>query len=147
MSDLASNNEELLARINDLIKANNLTQVELANKAQIEESAFSKSMNNKRKFTINELGDISKALNVTLDYLVNGTESDTASASVPKHIDVDDIVNNQAMLTSRNHALSDEDRKAIRALLTTYLNSDEGQDRLRRFGGYGDDGKKTEDEK
>lgn len=144
---MASNNEELLARINDLIKANNLTQVELANKAQIEESAFSKSMNNKRKFTINELGDISKALNVTLDYLVNGTESDTASASVPKHIDVDDIVNNQAMLTSRNHALSDEDRKAIRALLTTYLNSDEGQDRLRRFGGYGDDGKKTEDEK
>ena len=145
MSDLASNNEELLARINDLIKANNLTQVELANKAQIEESAFSKSMNSKRKFTINELGDISKALNVTLDYLVNGTESDTASDSVPKHIDVDDIVNNQAMLTSRNHALSDEDRNAIRALLTTYLNSAEGQDRLRKFGGYGDDGKKQDE--
>ena len=142
---MASNNEELLARINDLIKANNLTQVELANKAQIEESAFSKSMNSKRKFTINELGDISKALNVTLDYLVNGTESDTASDSVPKHIDVDDIVNNQAMLTSRNHALSDEDRNAIRALLTTYLNSAEGQDRLRKFGGYGDDGKKQDE--
>ncbi|WP_047999383.1 helix-turn-helix domain-containing protein [Lactiplantibacillus herbarum] len=62
----------------------------------------------------------------------------------PKHIDVEDIVNESAMLTSRNHALSNEDRTAIRALLETYLNSKEGQDRLRKFGGYGNDGQKTD---
>ena len=62
----------------------------------------------------------------------------------PKHIDVDDIVNNSAMLTNRDHALSEEDQVAIRAMLTTYLNSKNGQNRLRKYGVYDNDGNKTE---
>ncbi|MBS0948339.1 helix-turn-helix transcriptional regulator [Levilactobacillus brevis] len=61
------------------------------------------------------------------------------------HIDVEDIVDNAAMLTSREHALSDEDRAAIKAMLTGYLNSKEGQDRLKKYGGYGDNGKNGDD--
>lgn len=64
--------------------------------------------------------------------------------NTPKHIDVEDIVNNSAELTSRNQALTDEDRAALRALVSTYLNSKEGQDRLRKFGGYDNEGNKID---
>lgn len=66
-------------------------------------------------------------------------EDSQQSQSSPDHIDVEDIVDNAAMLTSRNHALSDEDRSAIKAMLTGYLNSKEGQRRLKKYGGYGDE--------
>ncbi|MBQ0837544.1 helix-turn-helix transcriptional regulator [Lactiplantibacillus pentosus] len=68
----------------------------------------------------------------------------TQTTTEPKHIDVDDIVNSVAPLTQRDHALSDEDQAAIRALVKTYLESKEGQDRLRKYGDYDNDGKKTD---
>lgn len=71
-------------------------------------------------------------------------ESPTQKNTEPKHIDVDDIVNSVAPLTQRDHALSDEDQAAIRALVKTYLESKEGQDRLRKYGGYDNNGKKTD---
>lgn len=80
------------------------------------------------------------------EYVVKESNSEKAPTTndEPKHIDVEDIVNSSAMLTSRDHALSDEDRAAIRALVSTYLNSKEGQDRLRKYGGYDNEGNKTE---
>lgn len=65
--------------------------------------------------------------------------------SLPNHIDIEDIVANAAMLTSRNHALSDEDRSAITAMLTGYLNSKEGQRRLRKYGTKDNTGENGED--
>lgn len=84
------------------------------------------------------LEKVSVELGVTVDYLL-GNEEKKTSASDEMHIDVEDIVDNAAMLTSRNHALSDEDRAAIKAMLTGYLNSKEGQRRLKKYGGYGED--------
>jgi transcriptional regulator with XRE-family HTH domain len=133
---------ELINKIINLREARDWSQKDLADRLNISKVTMNKIEHGVRKVTSSELKQLSEIFDVTTDYLLGST-----GKNEPKHIDVDDIVNNQAMLTSRNHALSDEDRKAIRALLTTYLNSDEGQDRLRKFGGYGDDGKKTEDEK
>jgi len=93
--------------------------------------------------SLETLGKIATALGTTTDTLLDKKEVD-ATPVTPTHIDVDDIVNSVAPLTSRDHALSDEDQAAIRALVKTYLESKEGQDRLREFGGYGDDGKKIE---
>lgn len=73
------------------------------------------------------------------------TDSPIEAPSKITHIDVEDIVENAAMLTSRNHALSDEDRSAITAMLTGYLNSKEGQRRLRKYGTKDNTGENGED--
>lgn len=91
--------------------------------------------------SLETLKKIANALEVTADTLLG---KDTSKPSNPKHIDVEDIVNNSAELTSRNQALTDEDRAALRALVSTYLNSKEGQDRLRKFGGYDNKGNKID---
>ncbi|WP_250546286.1 helix-turn-helix domain-containing protein [Lactiplantibacillus argentoratensis] len=88
------------------------------------------------------LQKVAKVLDVSVADLL-GSES-TVQSDEPKHIDVDDIVNSVAPLTQRDHALSDEDQAAIRALVKTYLESKEGQNRLRKYGGYDNDGKKTD---
>ncbi|CAM3210263.1 helix-turn-helix domain-containing protein [Lactiplantibacillus plajomi] len=89
------------------------------------------------------LQKVARVLNVTVAELI-GDNISKNSTNEPKHIDVNEIVDSSAMLTSRDHALSDEDQAAIRALVKTYLESKEGQDRLRKFGSYGDDGKKID---
>lgn len=78
------------------------------------------------------LEKVADYFHVSTDYLLGRTNSrDTANND---HIDVEDLVNDAAMLTSRDHALSDEDRDAIRAMLAGYLNSKEGQRRLKKYG-------------
>jgi len=74
----------------------------------------------------------------------DSTDKSNSTENEPQHIDVEEIVNSSAMLTARDHALSDEDRAAIKALITTYLDSKEGKNRLRQYGGYGNDGKKID---
>lgn len=81
---------------------------------------------------IDKLQSVADYFHVSTDYLLGRTNSrDTAGND---HIDVEDLVNDAAMLTSRDHALSDEDRDAIRAMLAGYLNSKEGQRRLKKYG-------------
>ncbi|WP_053072733.1 helix-turn-helix domain-containing protein [Lactiplantibacillus herbarum] len=95
--------------------------------------------------SLETLGKIASVLGTTTDMLLDDKEKQPSDA--PKHIDVAEIVDSSAMLTSRDHALSDEDQAAIKTLITTYLNSKEGQDRLRQYGGYGDDGKKINEKR
>ena len=80
------------------------------------------------------LQKVADYFHVSTDYLLGRT---TNRNPADDHIDVEDIVNDAAMLTSRNHELSEEDRDAIKAMLTTYLNTKEGQKRLKKYGGYG----------
>ncbi|WP_334427177.1 MULTISPECIES: helix-turn-helix domain-containing protein [unclassified Levilactobacillus] len=87
--------------------------------------------------SLDTLKKIALVLHVPSEELLG--EKKEKESSAPDHIDVEDIVDNAAMLTSRNHALSDEDRAAIKAMLTGYLNSKEGQRRLKKYGGYGND--------
>lgn len=84
------------------------------------------------KPSVDKLQAVADYFHVSTDYLLGRTNSrDTADND---HIDVEDLVNDAAMLTSRDHALSDEDRDAIRAMLAGYLNSKEGQRRLKKYG-------------
>lgn len=126
--------------ISYLRERRSLSQSALAKELNVGTSTLGMWETDKRKPNPDALITIADFFGVTTDYLLGHN-----TASTPKHIDVEDIVDQQAMLTSRNHALSDEDRNAIRALLTTYLNSVEGQDRLRKFGGYDNDGTKKDE--
>lgn len=82
-----------------------------------------------------KLAELADYFNVSTDYLLGRSNDERIVEDKPVgHIDVEDIVNNSAILTSRDHALSDEDKSAIRALLTTYLDSSEGQRRLKKYG-------------
>lgn len=89
----------------------------------------------KSKPSVDKLQKVADYFNVSTDYLLGRTNIEqVTNENYSNHIDVEDIVNNSAILTSRDHALSDEDKSAIRALLTTYLDSSEGQRRLRKYG-------------
>lgn len=84
---------------------------------------------------VDKVQTVADFFHVSTDYLLGRTDTaDVVNKDYPSHIDVEDIVNNSAILTSRDHALSDEDKSAIRALLTTYLDSSEGQRRLKKYG-------------
>jgi len=138
----------LFERVKEISKKNGFSLAEVARRANIGEKSIytwkpSKTYPTGVSPSREVLERVATVLNVSVEYLLGKTDNDSVE-NEPKRIDVEDIVNSSAMLTSRDHALSDEDRAAIRSLVETYLKSKEGQDRLRKFGGYGDDGKKTE---
>lgn len=142
----------LFERVKETAKKRGYSLAELARRAGIGQKSIytwkpSKTYPNGVTPSREVLEKVSNELNVSADYLLGNEEASTKSNSVTHsdHIDVEDIVDNAAMLTSREHALSDEDRAAIKAMLTGYLNSKEGQDRLKKYGGYGDNGKNGED--
>ncbi|WP_333604348.1 helix-turn-helix transcriptional regulator [Lactobacillus acetotolerans] len=130
-------------RLKEVRKAKKLSQRDLAQALSVSQQTIGSWEVGRSEPNTELLQRIANYFNVTVDYLLENEKE--KSATHPKHIDVEDIVDQQAMLTSRNHALSDEDRNAIRALLTTYLNSSEGQDRLRKFGGYDEEGNKKDE--
>jgi len=132
----------LFERVKNLAKKNGKSIAEVEREAGLSENYLYtwKRTDNPRKATVES---VAKALHTSVAELLNKEQTNPTDQH-PKHIDVEDIVNNSAMLTSRDHALSDEDRAAIRALVSTYLNSKEGQDRLRKYGGYDNEGNKTE---
>ncbi|AVK60562.1 transcriptional regulator [Lactobacillus sp. CBA3605] len=138
----------LFERVKKIAKKNGFSLAEVARQANIGEKSIytwkpSKTYPNGVNPSRDVLDKVADVLSVSTDYLLGKTDDENIESD-PKHIDVDDIVNNSAMLTSRDHALSDEDRAAISALVSTYLNSKEGQDRLRKYGGYDNEGNKTE---
>lgn len=87
---------------------------------------------------VDKLQKVADFFHVSTDYLLGRTENKERPSD--EHINVEDIVENAAMLTSRKHELSEEDRTAIKAMLAGYLNSKEGQRRLKKYGGYGKHG-------
>ncbi len=129
------------SRIASLRRRRSMTQPMLAEKMNVSRSTVTSWENDRRSVSNEDLVKLADYFGVTTDYLLGNVQANP-NEDTPKHIDVEDIVDDAAMLTSRNQALSDADRNAIRALLATYLNSKEGQDRLREFGGYDENGKK-----
>lgn len=89
---------------------------------------------------IDRVQKVADFFDVSVDYLLGRTNVMHPSTD-NEHINVEDLVDNAAMLTSRDHALSDEDRAAIKAMLAGYLNSKEGQRRLRKYGDESINGK------
>ncbi|WP_143463738.1 helix-turn-helix domain-containing protein [Levilactobacillus enshiensis] len=126
----------LFERTKEIAQKRGYSIAEVERKAGLSENYLYtwKRTDNPRKASIEAVANV---LNVSTSELLGEEPTDTSNTA-PDHIDVEDIVDNAAMLTSRNHALSDEDRSAIKAMLTGYLNSKEGQRRLKKYGGYGD---------
>lgn len=85
---------------------------------------------------IDRVQKVADFFNVSTDYLLGRT--DNQSVMEPGHIDVEDIINNTSLLTSRTVPITKQDRKMIAGILESYLNSKEGQQRLRKYGHYGD---------
>lgn len=83
---------------------------------------------------LEKLTQVAKTLGVSVDYLLNGTEKSPSSESKEtKKVNVEDLVDGTAMLTSRDGALSEEDRAAMKAMLIGYLTSKEGRERLKKY--------------
>lgn len=130
----------LLERVKKIAKERGISLLRLNDEAGLGKNAIYKWKT--QTPSTDNLQKVATVLGVTTAYLLGEEDSDE-----PKHIDVADIVNSSAMLTNRNHALSEEDQAAIRAMLTAYLNSKNGQDRLRKYGGYDNDGNKIDEMK
>lgn len=81
------------------------------------------------------LNAVAKVLKVPVSELLDSNSADsTTPETTDSRIDVDDIINNQRRLFYKNEELSDEDKDFIDTFLRTYLESKEGQDRLRKNG-------------
>jgi len=132
----------LFERVKNLAKKNGKSIAEVEREAGLSENYLYtwKRTDNPRTATVES---VAKVLHTSAEELLNKKQV-SPTDQYPKRIDVEDIVNSSAMLTSRDHALSDEDRAAIRSLVETYLKSKEGQDRLRKYGGFDNNGNKTE---
>ncbi|WP_080740893.1 helix-turn-helix domain-containing protein [Levilactobacillus brevis] len=90
------------------------------------------------------LASVAKVLNVSVDYLLSGEEQKNETT---KKVNIEELLDGTAMLTDRDGELTDADRAALRALISTYLQSTEGRERLKKYsnmelddnGGNGDD--------
>ncbi|WP_125607323.1 helix-turn-helix domain-containing protein [Lapidilactobacillus bayanensis] len=133
----------LFERTKELAKKRGFSLAEVERKAELSENYLYtwKRTDNPRK---GSLEAVARVLGVTPEYLLNGNKEDS-SKNEPTHINVDEIVENMGLLTSRKYALSDEDRAAISAMVKGYLETKEGQDRLRKYGNYNSDGSRKEE--
>ena len=64
------NNKEYIKRIKDLMKEKGINQKELAQRSNITECAMSRYLNGNREPRIEAIFRISRALNVSVDYLL-----------------------------------------------------------------------------
>lgn len=95
---------------------------------------------------LEKLTQVAKTLGVSVDYLLTGEKSNSAKNDVQK-VNIEELLDGTAMLTDRDGELTDADRAALRALISTYLQSTEGRERLKKYsnmelddnGGNGDD--------
>lgn len=120
-------------RIKDLASDKNISIRELESTLGLSNGTLSKWKN---RANTEKMEKVANYFGVSIDYLLGKDSPDSSDGNSFTHIDIEDIVANASMLTSREHALSDEDRVAIKAMLTGYLNSKEGQHRLKEYGGY-----------
>lgn len=79
-------NQELAHRISYLQENTHLNQSEVADKLQIERTAFSKIKNGTRKVSAEELNKLADIYGVTTDYLL-GRKVDLGDVPVAAHID------------------------------------------------------------
>ncbi|MCS8597017.1 XRE family transcriptional regulator [Levilactobacillus brevis] len=98
--------------------------------------------------SIDTLKKIASVLGVSAETLLgNQDESKTTTNNEAKKVNIEELLDGTAMLTDRDGELTDSDRAALRALISTYLQSTEGRERLKKYsnmelddnGGNGDD--------
>lgn len=86
---------------------------------------------------LEKLTQVSKTLGVSVDYLLNGTEggysSEPKETKETKKVNIEELLDGTAMLTDRDGELTDSDRAALRTLISTYLQTKEGRERLKKY--------------
>lgn len=91
-----------------------------------------------------KLQAVANVLGVSVDFLLTREDSEKDG---PQKVNIEELLDGTAMLTDRDGELTDSDRAALRALISTYLQSTEGRQRLKKYsnmelddnGGNGDD--------
>lgn len=79
---------------------------------------------------LEKLTQVAKTLGVSVDYLLSGEEQKNETT---KKVNIEELLDGTAMLTDRDGELTDSDRAALRALISTYLQSTEGRERLKKY--------------
>lgn len=133
----------LFERVKNLSKKRGLSVSEVERRAGLSENylyTWKKSENPRRS----SLTAVAKVLGVSVDFLLTGEDSEKDG---PQKVNIEKLLDGTAMLTDRDGELTDSDRAALRALISTYLQSTEGRERLKKYsnmelddnGGNGDD--------
>lgn len=132
----------LFERIKKLSKEQGISLLQLNDKAKLGKNAIYKWKT--QTPSTDNLQKVADALNVTADYLLSGKKQKNETT---KKVNIEELLDGTAMLTDRDGELTDSDRAALRALISTYLQSTEGRQRLKKYsnmelddnGGNGDD--------
>ncbi|ARW21823.1 helix-turn-helix domain-containing protein [Levilactobacillus brevis] len=133
----------LFERVKNLSKKRGLSISEVERRAGLSENylyTWKKSENPRRS----SLTAVAKVLGVSVDFLLTGEDSEKDGL---QKVNIEKLLDGTAMLTDRDGELTDADRAALRALISTYLQSTEGRQRLKKYsnmelddnGGNGDD--------
>lgn len=133
----------LFERVKNLSKKRGLSISEVERRAGLSENylyTWKKSENPRRS----SLTAVAKVLGVSVDFLLTGEDSEKDGL---QKVNIEKLLDGTAMLTDRDGELTDADRAALRALISTYLQSTEGRERLKKYsnmelddnGGNGDD--------
>ena len=134
----------LFERVKKMSKERGLSLSQLNDKAGLGKNAIYKWKT--QKPSTENIQKVASALGVTVDYLLTGEKSNSVENDVQK-VNIEELLDGTAMLTDRDGELTDADRAALRALISTYLQSTEGRERLKKYsnmelddnGGNGDD--------
>lgn len=128
----------LFERVKKVSKDKGFSLAEVARKAGIGEKSIytwkpSKTYPNGVTPSHDVLDKVANVLNVSVEYLVSGDSQSTVSKSTTKKINIEDLLDGTAMLTDRDGELTDSDRAALRTLISTYLQTKEGRERLKKY--------------
>lgn len=119
----------LFERVKNLSKKRGLSISEVERRAGLSENylyTWKKSENPRRS----SLTAVAKVLGVSVDFLLTGEEQKNETT---KKVNIEELLDGTAMLTDRDGELTDSDRAALRALISTYLKSTEGRQRLKKY--------------
>lgn len=149
MRALGGTDMTLFERVKEIAKKRGYSLAELSRRAGIGQKSIytwkpSKTYPNGVTPSREVLEKVSNELNVSVDYLLSGEEQKNETT---KKVNIEELLDGTAMLTDRDGELTDADRAALRALISTYLQSTEGRQRLKKYsnmelddnGGNGDD--------
>lgn len=109
-------------RIRQLRTSHFLTQHELAKKIDIAQSTLAMYERNKRIPSADVLNNLSAVLNVSIDYLIRGNESEDETEPTKKapSKSIDEALDN--VMSFDGQPVTDHDRQVMKQLLIAYLN-------------------------
>ncbi|NLW46813.1 MAG: helix-turn-helix domain-containing protein [Firmicutes bacterium] len=109
------NYEVFTLRLIELLESNNLTQRELAKRAEVEEATISRYINEHRQPRADVLIKIAEVLNTTTDYLV-GKDPSRGIAEAPAVYETKSL-----NLHKKIDQLSEEKQKILETLIDSFL--------------------------